>query len=202
MLRKGKITTAATAIVVIVTAMIAAYIWSGRHGSPTADEFSVYAAFLSRLSKDDKLSPDLIALADTSFQLTAITGENWIPVELRPYPPDKAEASKDLIDFCGAWCGRAFMAKNLRAWRLEPSSTMRFPFGIVPEPSYTQDEKRIVTVTRPGFDLWRRRAAFTYSFDCRGGRPEVAVSCVQFGHVLLEMKNGGWQVVSYSAFVV
>src|SRR3984957_5808988 len=123
MLRWRKIATGAAGILAVAIAITAAYIWAARHRAPTADEFSVYAAFLSRLSKDDKLLPCLLALADTSFQLAAITGENWIPAELRPYPPDKAEASKDLIDFCGAWCGRAFMAKNLRAWRLEPSST-------------------------------------------------------------------------------
>lgn len=207
MLRRGKITAAAAAIVVMAIAITAACVWAARHRAPTADEFSVYAAFLSRLSKDDKLAPDRLALAGTSFQLVAATGENWIPAELRPYPPDEAEASERFIDFCGALCGRDFMTKNLRAWRLKPTSAMQFPFDIVPtsaEPSPAEGGKRVVTVTRPGFDLWHHRAVFSYSFDCSAGASPAqdAVNCVQFGQVLLERINGRWQVTSYSAFLV
>jgi hypothetical protein len=196
---------AATAILVTAMAITTAYVWKSRHRGPTSDEFFVYAAFLSRLSKDETLPLDGFALADTSFQLVAARGENWIPAELRPYPPDEAEASARFIEFCGALCGRDFMTKNLRAWRLEPTSAVRFPFDIVPtsvEPA--QGEKRVVTVTRPGFDLSHHRAVFSYSFDCNGGvspGPD-AVSCVQFGQVLMERINGEWQVTSYDAFTV
>jgi hypothetical protein len=196
---------AATAILVMAMAIITAYVWIARHRGPTSDEFFVYAAFLSRLSKDETLPLDRFALADTSFQLVAATSENWIPAELRPYPPNEAEASERFIDFCGALCGRDFMTKNLRTWRLKPTSAVKFAFDIVPtsaEPA--QGEKRVVTVTRPGFDLSHHRAVFSYSFDCNGGvspGPD-AVSCVQFGQVLMERINGEWQVTSYSAFLV
>jgi hypothetical protein len=207
MLRRGKITAGAAAIVVMAIAITAAYVRAARHRAPTADEFSVYAAFLSRLSKDDKLSPDRLALADMSLQLVAATGENWIPAELRPDPPDEAEASERFTHFCGALCGRDFMTKNLRPWRLKPASALRFPFDIVPtsaEPSPAEGGKWVVSVTRPGFDLWRHRAVFSYSFGCSAGATAAqdAVMCVQFGEVLLERTNGGWQVISYSAFLL
>jgi hypothetical protein len=196
---------AATAILAMAMATTAAYVWTTRHRGPTSDEFFVYAAFLSRLSKDETLPLDRFALADTSFQVVAAAGEHWIPAELRPYPPDEAEASRRFIDFCGALCGRDFMTKNLRAWRLEPTSAVKFPFEIVPtsaEPA--RSEKRVVTVTRPGFDLSHHRAVFSYSFACSGGvspGPD-AISCVQFGQVLMGRTNGKWQVASYSAFLV
>ena len=205
MLRRRKITLAATAIPVMAIALTAAYVWTARHRRPTSDEFLVYAAFLSRLSKDETLSLDRFALADTSFKLVAATGENWVPAELRPYPPDEAQASERFIDFCGGLCARDFMTKNLRAWRLEPTSAVQFPFDVVAasaEPA--QGQKRVVTVTRPGFDLWHHRAVFSYSFDCNGGvspGPD-AVSCVQFGQVLMERTNGEWQVTNCSASTV
>jgi hypothetical protein len=188
-------------------AITASYICTIRHRGPASDEFFVYAAFLSRLSKDETLPLDRFALADTSFQLVAVAGEDWIPAELRPYPPDEAEASERFIDFCGAWCGRDFMTKNLRAWRLMPTSAMKFRFDIVPtssEPSPTEGGKRVVTVTRPGFDLWHHRAVFSYSFDCGSGETPTkdAVMCVQFGQVLMERINGEWRVTSYSASTV
>jgi len=207
MLRRSKIAVAVSAIMVAAMAITAAYVWTARHRGPTSDEFLVYAAFLSRLSKDETLPLDRFALADTSFQLVAATGEDWIPAELRPYSPDEAEASERFIDFCGALCGRDFMTKNLHAWRLKPTSAMQFPFDIVPasvEPSPAEGRKRVVTVARPGFDLWHHRAVFSYSFDCSAGASPAqdAVNCVQFGQVLLERTNEEWQVISYSAFLV
>ena len=207
MLRQRKIITVAAAIFAMAIAVVAAYTWAARHHAPTVDEFSVFATFLSRLSKDDKLSLDRLALADTSFQLVAATGESWIPAELRPYPPDEAEASQLFIDFCGALCGRDFMTKNLRAWRLKPTLAMQFPFDIAStsaQPSPAEGGKRVVSVTRPGFDLWHHRPVFTYSFDCSAGAnpTQGAISCVQFGQVLLQRINGVWQVTSYSAFSV
>src|SRR5450631_167254 len=109
MVRRTKITTAAMTILVVAIAFTAAYVLATPHRGPTSDEFSVYAAFLSRLSKDSTLSLDRFALADTSSRLVATTGENWIPAELRAYPPEKAEASESLINFCGGLCGRDFM---------------------------------------------------------------------------------------------
>jgi hypothetical protein len=204
MIRRRKITVAAIAIFIVAIAITAAYVWAPPHRSPTSDEFSVYAAFLSRLAKDEKLSLDRLALADVSSKLVAATGENWIPAELRPYPPEEAEASEHFIDFCGSLCGQDFMRKNLRAWQLKATSGMQFPFDILPtsaEPSPAEGGKRVVSVTRPGFDLWHHRAVFSYGFDCSGGAtPEAgAVMCIQLGEVLLERINGQWQVASYSA---
>lgn len=206
MLRRGKITTATAATLAIAIALAAAYVWAARHRAPTTDEFYVYAAFLSRLSKDDKLPPDRLALADTSFKLVAATGESWLPPELRPYPPEEADASARFIDFCSVFCGRDFMMKNLRAWRLKPASAVQFPFDIVTasaERSPAEGGKRVVTVTRPGFDLWHHRAVFSYGFDCSAGATATqdAVACVQFGQVLVQRTNGKWQVISYDAFV-
>jgi len=207
MVRRSKIAVAASAILLAAMAITAAYIWTARHRGPTSDEFLAYVAFLSRLSKDETLPLDRFALADTSFQLVAAPGESWIPAELRPYPPDEAEASERFIDFCGALCGRDFMTKNLHAWRLKPASATQFPFDLVPtsaEPSPAGSGKRVVTVTRPGFDLWHHRAVFSYSFDCNGGvspGPD-AVSCVQFGQVFMERINGAWRVTRYSASTV
>jgi hypothetical protein len=202
MLRWRKIATGAAGTLAVAIAITAAYIWAARHRAPTTDEFSVYAAFLSRLSKDDKLCPDRLALADTSFKLVAVTPDNWIPAELRPYPPNEAEASERFIDFCGAFCGRDFMAKNLRAWQLKPASAVRFPFDILA--TSAEGGKRVVTVTRPGFDLWHHRAVFSYSFGCSAGgsATEDAVLCVQFGQVLVQRTNDEWQVISYDASVV
>ena len=214
MLRRRKIAAAAAAILVTAIAITAGYVWAARHRAPTADEFSVYAAFLSRLSKDDKFSPGRLALADASFQLVAPSGKSWIPAELLSYPSaiwencaalDEAAASETFIDFCGALCGRDFMTKNLRAWRLSPPSVMRFPFDLVPTSAEASEgRKRVVSITRPGFDLWHHRAVFTYSFDCAASAnaAEDTISCVQFGQVLLQKTNGGWQVISYSACLV
>jgi hypothetical protein len=209
MLRLKKIVAAGTSILVVATAITTAYIWTARHSGPTSDEFFVYAAFLSRLSRDGQVSLDRFALANTSSKLVAATGDNWIPAELRPYPPDEAEADQLFTDFCGSLCAREFMTKNLRSWRLQPTSVVQFPFGIVTtsaEPSSVDGGKRVVSVTRPGFDLWHHRAVFSYSFDCNGGvspaRDEYPISCVQFGQVLMERINGQWQVTSYTAFLV
>jgi hypothetical protein len=207
MLRRSKIAVAASAVLVAAMAITVTYVWSARHRGPTSDEFLVYTAFLSQLSKDETLPLDHFALADTSFKLVPAAGENWIPAELKPYPPDEAEASERFIDFCGAFCGRDFMTKNLHAWRLKPTSTPEFAFDIIPAPAESSSAgggKRVVTVTRPGFDLWHHRAVFTYSFDCSAGATPAqdAVMCVQFGQVLLERINGRWQVASYSAFDV
>jgi len=204
MILRRKITVAALAISVVATAIAATYIWAYPRRGPTSDEFAVFAAFLSRLSTDGVERP---ALAETSSQLVAPPGEAWAPAELRPHPPEKAEASENFIRFCGSLCGRDFIKKNLRAWRLKPSSGVQFPFDIVPasaEPSPAEGGKRIVDVTRPGFDLLHHRAVFSYSYDCiTGGTPEEdAVICVQYGDVLLEKVNGRWQISSYSAFVL
>jgi hypothetical protein len=171
-----------------------------------ADEFAVYAAFLARLSHDSRLTT--FALADISSKLAAPTpGETWIPRELLPYPPEKAAPPEQFVNFCGSRCGYEFMSRNLHVWRLNPDSNMHFPFDVLPQSSEVtirKQGKRIVSVTRPGFDFWHNRAVLTYSFFCGsdGTNAQMAVICTQSGDVLLEKVNGKWQVRSYSGLML
>jgi hypothetical protein len=163
----------------------------------------VYAAFLARLSTE--WSPtEHPALADMSFHLVMQRGENWLPAGLRPDPPEKAAPPPQVIDFCGSLCGRDFMRKNLRPWQLKPTRDVQFPFDILPNSAeLSTDGKRVVTVTRVGFDMWQHRAVFSYSLDYSAGARagQDAVVCVQIGDVLLEKVNGRWGVTRYSASV-
>lgn len=89
------------------------------------------------------------------------------------------------------------MKRNLRAWTLSTHSEVHFPFDILPQSSEIstgERGKRIVTVTRPGFDFWHHRAVLMYSFDYGLGS--------QSGDVLLEKINGKWQVHSYTGFLL
>jgi hypothetical protein len=169
---------------------------------PTPDEFATYATFLSRLSADGTGD---VAIAQTTAKLVANKAESWIPPQLQPYPPDKQAPALEFIEFCGSVCGHDFMHKNLRSWQLKPSSETQFPFTVIPANLESSlSAKRIVKVSRTGFDLWHRRAAFSYSFDCStGGTPgQPAILCVQIGDVLLKKANGKWQVVRYSAMLL
>ncbi len=97
------------------------------------------------------------------------------------------------------------MHKNLRSWQLKAGSDKQFPFAVIPANlESSSNVKRIVKVTRTGFDLWHRRAGLSYSFDCStgetSGRP--AILCIQIGDVLLNKANGKWQVARYSAVLL
>jgi hypothetical protein len=145
---------------ILSVAAIAAAIAYHAHFKTRAqsDEFAVYEAFLSRLSDDwvsrpNHLPPNAFALADTSSKLVVATGETWMPTELRPYPPEEAAPPDRFIDFCGSWCGHEFMRNNLETW---PHSKVYFSFDVLPASSEIRPEergKRIVSVTRPGFDF-------------------------------------------------
>lgn len=201
MLRPKKITASASAVLVMAIAITAAYVWAARHRAPTADEFSVYAAFLSRLSRDDKLSLDRFALADTTSPLVASLGESWEPAELRPHPPSKAAAPEQFTEFCGDLCAHDFMRKNLEAWELKPSSNEIFPFSVVSSNLVVAFHRiRVVSVTRCGFDLWHHRAVLSYAFDAStdGNLQQLGTLCAANGDVFLKKVNGNWQVIRIS----
>jgi len=165
-----------------------------------SDEFAVYESFLARLSHE--FPPSSFALADTSSKLDAPTGDTWLPVGLRPYPPEKAAPPDQFVDFCGSWCGHEFMRRNLQTWPLNPDSKLHFPFDVLPASSEVKTRergKRIVSVTRPGFDFRHHRAVLTYTFDCGsdGTADQIAVMCMQTGGVLLEKEKGTWRVNTY-----
>jgi hypothetical protein len=193
------------AFVIVASSLIAVSIAGYRacyldHG-PASDEFATYSSFLARLAAD---GIDNVALGDTTSKLGAFKGESWTPTELQPDPPEKAAPPLVFVEFCGNICGRDFMKKNLRAWQLKPSSDIRFPFVIVSGHSESSsDRKRIVSVTRTGFNFWRDRAVFSYSFDCTSSTSagQVAALCIQMGEVLLEKTNGTWRVASYSGSI-
>jgi hypothetical protein len=197
-------------IVVIVSAAaiscVAAYFGYVRD-SVGSDEFAVYEAFLSHLSAEIRVPPNTFALADKSSKLVASTPDSWIPKELLPYPPEKADPPVELVSFCGSWCGHEFMKRNLKSWSLKPDRKVHFSFDVVPasvEAATTKREKYIVSVTRPGFDMWHHRAVVGYSFDCSSGgtQEEIGAICLQMGHVLLEKADGVWQVKTYTATVL
>ncbi|MCU1308058.1 MAG: hypothetical protein JWN45_2753 [Acidobacteriaceae bacterium] len=208
MLPRRKIGIASVAISALAVAVAIAYFRADFQGGPTSDEFAVYEAFLARLSQDwasrtGHLSPDHFALADTSAKLIEHGYENWIPAELRPYPPEQAEPPERIVAFCGGLCGHDFMRKNLRSWHLKSGSKVQFPFEVLSvstDITTTARGVRIVSVTRPGFDLRHHRAVLDYSFDCGrdGTLDQDAVMCVQSGQVLLEKVNGAWRVNKYS----
>lgn len=178
-----------------------AYRIAGCSRGPTSDEFAVYAAFFFQLSAD---GIDHVALAERTSKLVVPTGESWTPVELRPDPPEKAAPPAHFVEFCGSICAHDFMKQNLRSWQLKPTSDIQFPFPIIPAHPESFEGKRIIAVTRTGFDLWHRHAVFSYSFDCSAAaRPwQDAVLCIQMGEVLMEKANGKWRVARYSATIL
>ena len=202
MLRRRRI--ALTIVVTCATAVAAAlaYRWACADGGPTADEFRVYAAFLTRLSEDWKLRPEEIALARTTSKLATPLVGSWVPAELRPYPIDKIAPPMKFVSFCGNRCGRDFMRKNLREYQLKSSADVQFPFDVVDAsgPSRTTARKEVVRVSRPGFDLWHHHAVLTYCFD-HGVRvhPSHGMLCVEAGSAFFEKVNGRWKVARYGS---
>ena len=201
-------TIAVTSVVISVVAIALAtvYFRADFQKGPTAEEFAVYEIFLDRLSRDwltepGHLSPDRFALADTTLKLAEPGYEAWLPAELRPYPPEKAEPPESIVAFCGRLCGYDFKKKNLRSWNLRSFSNVRSRFEVLPTSTTTRAHgARGVRVTRPGFDLWHNLAIFQYSFDCGGdgSLTHEGSLCLQSGQVRLEKVNGSWLVVNYS----
>jgi hypothetical protein len=198
------VTTVLSVILLGVTTAYRAYLID----AATSDEFAVYAAFLVRLSHDSRPTTTF-ALADFSSKLTTPTPETWVPEELHPFPPEKAVPPDQFVNFCGRWCGHEFMRRNLRRRRLNPNSSVHFPFDVISESTEVtarKQGKRVVNVTRPGFDFWHHRAVLTYGFDCSSDGTEdedqIPSMCVQTGEVVLEQVNEKWVVRSYSAHLL
>jgi hypothetical protein len=80
--------------------------------------------------------------------------DNWLPAELRPYPPEKAQPPEAVVAFCGRLCGYDFKTKNLGSWNLRSFSSVQFRFEVLPasaEITTTMRDVRAVSVTQPGF---------------------------------------------------
>lgn len=196
------------ATVLFIFAASAVYVRIHFPGEPAEEEFSVYDAVLHRLSNDWTSSPvhsppDRFALAKRTSKLTELPYDEHIPAELRPYSREKAGAPTWLTDFCGYLCGLNFVRKNMRSSELKPAANETLPFELVAsstELKATNSAVRIVRVSRPGFDLWHRRAVLLYSFNCGhdGSSAQIALLCGQSGYVLLQKEHGAWQVRDYS----
>ena len=207
-----KITLVAVAFSVVAILTASAYLRVQFPGEPTPDEFAVYGAFLSQLSADwprhqPHSLPDRFALANKSSELAEPYHDEHIPTELQPYPPGKAEPSDRVIAFCGWICGHDFIRKNLRSWQLTPESKEQFAFEILPTSitaTPTQLGVRIVTVSRPGFDLRHQRAVLDFGFNCGhdGSLDQKALMCAESGQALLEKVNNVWRVRSYSGIML
>jgi len=186
----------ALAVVVTCTtvAVALAYRWLDADRGPTAEEFRVYAAFLTRLSADRNSQPGEMAIARTTFAVATPHIENWVPVELRLSPADTAPPL-EFVDFCGSRCGHDFIRKNLRVWPVRPEA--QFPFDIMDASALyrTTGKHRVVSMSRPGFDLMHHRAVLMYSVNCGGGI--AGRLCAEAGEAFLEKVNGAWKVARY-----
>jgi hypothetical protein len=166
--------------------------------NPTRDEFQIYSALLARLASDRGLRPTEMVLARTTLQLSAPVVVSWIPAELRQ---QKMRAPSEFVSFCGALCGHDFERKNATTWQLTPDTRAGLDAPVVePIPAGQQPERRVIEVSRVGFDLWHRRAVLMYSANCTELSPEFPRMCVELGQVYLRKKDGAWRVDHYQSF--
>jgi len=209
---RRKIALAAVAVSFVAIPIVTAWLRVQFPSEPTSDEFAVYGAFLTRLSTDwprhvVHSAPDRFALANRSSELSDNSYREHISAELQPYPPEKAEPPERVIGFCGWICGHDFMRKNLRSWQLKPEPKEQFAFEILPisiTTTPTQLGVRIVTVSRPGFDLRHQRAVLDFGFNCGhdGSLDQEGLMCGESGQALLEKVNNVWRVRSYSGIML
>ncbi len=188
----------AVSVLTIVAAMagllVCLRIYTDR--GPTSEEFQVYETFVTRLAADRGWRRNDMAVANRTSGLFTSQPENYVPLELRPYPPDKRHPPQEFVDFCGNFCGREFMRKNLTRWPLRPNTHASFDFAIVEadDQQWIRSARRVVLMSRVGFDPWHRRAVLTYSQDCSESSGEVPTMCVELGRAFLRKTNGTWQV--------
>jgi hypothetical protein len=180
---------------VVATAIAVAYFRADR--GPTSEEFRVYSALLKRLASDRHQQANEVALATTTLELSDQHYDTWIPAELRS---NRTHPPSDFVAFCG-WCGRDFVRKNLAVWRFNPSAAGTLGISVVEasESSPIPPIKRVVAVTRIGFNVWHNRAVLSYSADCRDS-PEIFAVCVELGQAYLRKKNGSWELDHDDAF--
>ena len=196
MFPKRQATLLVTIIVLIALAVSVAWRVGYAVSDPTTEDFRVYAVFMSRLSRDHGWGTRDVVLARTTSKLSTPRTDSTIPAALRPAPPSKHIPPAEFVHFCGQFCGRDFMRNNLAEWKLKPSAGNQFEFALIdgPESPRTAASKRVVTVTRVGFDVWHRRAVLMYSVDCSDPSGKVPIMCVELGHAFLQKTNGTWQV--------
>jgi len=200
MLRRMKI--APVAVVISAALMVAGgYFWVYSISGPTAEEFRVYSAFLSRKAADDHLQPNDFAIARTTLELFDPYFDSSIPTELRH---DKTYPSAEFAAFCG-FCARSFVRKNLTAWHFEPGPHDAFGISVVQasEPSLIPPKQNVaVSVTRVGFNLWHTRAVLGYSANCSDYSPDNPSVCIELGEVYLQKRHGVWKVEKYTDFLL
>ena len=164
---------------------------------PAPDEFRIYRVFLKRLATDSNWQGQ-IALAETTLRSSEPQYQNWVPAELRT---DKMTPPPDVVNFCGEWCGRDFVKKNLVVWHFNSNAQedVGFPIDQNSQDRQIPPQHRVVAVTRVGFNLWHTRAVLWYSADCNDYSPEHPVMCSESGTVYLKKINGSWQLDHYYA---
>jgi hypothetical protein len=165
-------------------------------GSPTSEEYLVYAAFMTQLSAAHHWRPSDIALEGRTLALSTPKLESWVPSELQPNPPSKMLS--EFVHFCGKLCERDFMRKNFDRWSLEPAVGGQFQFDVT-DSSSSPDiaNKRVIALSRLGFDLWNRRAIVMYRADCRDSSTAPLAVCAESGEAFLKKTDGMWEVDQY-----
>jgi hypothetical protein len=196
-----------TVIVLTIVAAMAsllAYLLIYTDHGPTSEEFQVYETFVTRLSADRGWRRNDMAVANRTSGLSTPQPESHVPFELRPYPPDKRLPPQELVDFCGNFCGREFMRKNLTRWSLRPNADASFDLAIVDADNHQRilSTQRVFLLSRVGFDLWHRRSVLTYSEDCSDSSGEVPTMCVELGQAFLQKTNGTWHVDHLQGFAL
>ena len=196
-LRAAPLIVAATVLIVVAVSLVwrTVYAVSG----PTPEDYRIYSAFLPRLAAQHGWRTSDMGIARATSVLSAPTADSWVPAALHPYPLNRLAAPEDVVRFCGKFCGRDFMKKNLVKWQLKPGADGQFPFDIISTPGAT-GSKRVVSVTRAGFDLWHRQAVLMYTVDCSEASAGVPTMCTEFGHAFLQKTNGTWNINELKGF--
>ena len=114
---------------------------------------------------------------------------------------DKMTPPPDGVKFCGYLCGREFVKENLVDWRLNSTARHQVGFPIVGPSEGTPTRRRVVGVTRAGFNLWHTRAFLFFTADCNNYSREHPVMCVELGEAYFQKKNGVWWLDHISAMV-
>ena len=162
-------------------------------GSATSEEYLVYTAFMTSLSAAHHWRPGDIALEGRTLAFSTPKLKSWVPSELRPNPPSKMPS--EFVHLCGKLCERDFMRKNFNRWSLEPDVAGHFQFEVTDSSSSSDiANKRVIALSRVGFDLWNRRAIVMYRADCRDSSTALLPVCAESGEAFLMKTHGMWEV--------
>jgi hypothetical protein len=181
-------------VVTVLIVMAVSVAWRNVYvvGSPSSEEYLVYTAFMRSLSAVHHWRPSDVALEGRTLALSRPEPESWVPAELRPFPPSKMPSE---FVRCGKLCERDFMRKNLNRWSLEPAVEGQFQFEVTDSSSSSNlADKRVIALSRVGFDLWNRRAIVMYRADCRDFSSAGPAVCAESGEAFLKKTHGMWEV--------